>query len=188
MLITDWLLISASANTAAPSSPIWLPCDQKKKKKTYNNNKKTTQKNVRYSQRRKQCSTSLGRPFFDYCGTVRMSALDCPISSCLIFFALLQPSKKNVEQQRRRQRQHDNNNNAVVATAAAVVEDWPYPVYEPEPMEDIYPLHCETCGLGFKTKSGLKRHHNSKHLGLRPHKCDECDKTFTERPSAINTC
>ncbi|KAL7302188.1 hypothetical protein TKK_0005411 [Trichogramma kaykai] len=41
-------------------------------------------------------------------------------------------------------------------------------------------ITCDTCGLKFKTKLGLKRHNDVKHKGIR-HACNECEKSFTQR-------
>ncbi|XP_014231899.1 zinc finger protein 616-like [Trichogramma pretiosum] len=41
-------------------------------------------------------------------------------------------------------------------------------------------ITCDTCGLKFKTKLGLKRHNDVKHKGIR-HACNECGNSFTQR-------
>ena len=38
--------------------------------------------------------------------------------------------------------------------------------------------YCPICN---KTFDKLKMHYNAVHLGLKPHKCDECEKSFSQK-------
>ena len=42
----------------------------------------------------------------------------------------------------------------------------------------VRPFKCKDCGKGFTEESNLKTHINCFHKGLRPYKCDLCDKSF----------
>ncbi|KAJ3204838.1 hypothetical protein HK099_001013 [Clydaea vesicula] len=42
-------------------------------------------------------------------------------------------------------------------------------------------LKCLLCNYTFQRKHDLKRHHRTKHLNIRPHKCEHCNKGFGRR-------